>query len=124
MNEISCKAPFEYLVLDVKFCGVDVPTGKSAVLLLFMDAYTGIVFHSQYTTQTGKGVLVKFLRYICNKYNFDDLNINFKLITALDEPFKDVLNSFLPNATEIIFNASLSNQLCDSVRPKYVDLIQ
>ena len=123
MNNLPCNAPFEYLVLDVKFCGVDIRTGKSAVLLLFMDAYTGIVFHSQYTTQTGKGVLVKFLRYICNKYNFDNLKINFKLITAIDEPFEDILNLFLPNATEIIFNANLSNQLCDRVRPKYVNMI-
>jgi hypothetical protein len=120
-KEEPCTAPFEHLVLDVKVCGTDGRTGNTAVLLLFMDRYTGIVFHSTYTTQTGRSVIVKFLRYICNKYNFDNLNIDFKLITSLDEPFFPIIESFLPNATEIIYNPTLSNELCDKVRQKYVN---
>lgn len=123
MKQQQCSAPFEYLVLDAKVCGTDGRTGKTAVLLLFMDCYTGIVFHDTFTTQTGRAVITKFLRHICNKYNFDDLNISFKLITSLDEPFFPIIESFLPNATEIIFNPTLSNELCNKVRKKYVNYI-
>ncbi|HAW80294.1 MAG TPA: hypothetical protein DCX27_11640 [Balneola sp.] len=120
MAEINCTAPFEYIVLDVKVCGVDGRTGETAVLLLFKDCYTGIVFHNLYTTKTGKSVLVKFLRYISNKYNFGNLNVSYTLITAFDEAFSPVIESFLTDAKEIIFNPELSNKLCDSVRRNYV----
>jgi hypothetical protein len=123
MDKPKCIAPFEYLVLDVKVCGIDGRTGKTAVLLLFMDCYTGIVFHDMYTTQTGKSVLVKFLRYISNKYNFGNLNIPYKLITAFDEPFFPLIENFLPDAKEIIFNPKLSNELCDKVRKNYVNYV-
>jgi hypothetical protein len=120
MTEPKSTAPFKDFVLDVKVCGVDGRTGKTAVLLLFMERYSEIVFHSMYTTQTGKSVLVKFLRYISNKYNFGNLNISYTLITALDEPFFPIIESFLPDAKEIISNPLLSNKLCDKVRGNYV----
>ena len=49
MTEPKSTAPFEEFVLDVKVCGVDGRTGKTAVLLLFMERYSEIVFHSMYT---------------------------------------------------------------------------
>lgn len=37
MAEIECTAPFKDFVLNVKVCGEDGRTGKTAVLLLFME---------------------------------------------------------------------------------------
>jgi hypothetical protein len=120
MSKIKSTAPFEYLVLDVKVCGIDARTGKTAALLLFMDYHTGIVFHELYTTQTGEKVLVKFLRYISNKYNFGNLKISYKLITAFDEPFFPVIKMFLSEVEEIIFDPKLCNEICEPVRRNYV----
>ncbi|MEX1002675.1 MAG: hypothetical protein WDZ35_11215 [Crocinitomicaceae bacterium] len=122
MNVQKSAAPFEYMVLDIKVCGTDARTGKTAVLILFMDWQTGIVFHNLYTTQTGKGVLVKFLRYISNKYNFGDLKVSYKLITAFEKPFETVIKMFLKDASEIIFDPELANAIAEQVRGKFVNM--
>lgn len=119
-NTIQATRPFEYLVLDVKHAGTDIRTFKPAVLILFMDAYTGIVFHSLYTTQTGQTVLIKFLRYLGNKYNFGNLNISYSLITAFDQPFEPIIKMFLEDCNKIIFDVELSNRLCGKVRNNFV----
>jgi hypothetical protein len=49
MSESENTAPFKDFILYVKVCGVDGHTGKTAVLLLFMERYSGIVFHSKAT---------------------------------------------------------------------------
>ena len=39
---------------------------------------------------------------------------------AFDKPFEPVINSFLSDNSEIIFNPELSNKFVDKVREKYV----
>lgn len=122
-NEILCKAPFEYFVLDIKHCGIDQDTGKPALMIIFMDLYTEVVLHSQFTTQTlNNSLLTKFLRVLCNKSNINNIKFEYKLITALYQEEKHLINTFLKKATDVVFDQQLSNKLCDNVRSNFVTI--
>ncbi|ASS47994.1 MAG: hypothetical protein A3D31_01115 [Candidatus Fluviicola riflensis] len=52
-----------------------------------------IVFHDMYTTQTGRSVLTKFLRHICNKYNYEGVKLGNKIS---GKKWKDAINGWIP----------------------------
>jgi len=46
-----------------------------------------------YTTQTGRSVLTKFLRHICNKYNYEGVKLGNKIS---GKKWKDAINGWIP----------------------------
>ena len=113
--------PFDLFVLDIKYTGIDGIKNKPAVVIIFMDVASGIVFHSLYTTQTGQQVLVKFLRYIVNKYNFGSLKISYNLLTSFDPAFEHIIKMFLADCKEIFYDAPAADELCTEVRKNFVN---